>query len=94
MIEKKSEKKSATENGSLKRAPPQPDEILPQMRYEYGTLDVDSFVQKLADHGIMDAKVEQRDSEFIIELVSVRGNFSSGFGTFGSTLIVLCSISV
>lgn len=41
------------------------------MRYEWGSLDLDTFIQRLReDEGISDAKVEQSSSGYIIHLVS------------------------
>ena len=54
-----------------KKIPRRPEETLPQMRYEWGSLDIDTFIQKLReDEGIAEAKVEQNSNGYIIHLVS------------------------
>jgi integrator complex subunit 9 len=46
-----------------------PEDCLRQLKYEWGSLDVDLFVQKLKQEGISDAKVEHSNAGFIIHLV-------------------------
>lgn len=56
---------------SSKKLPRRPEETLAQMRYEWGSLDLDTFIQRLReDEGIADAKVEQSSNGYIIHLVS------------------------
>uniref|UniRef100_T1I8H8 Integrator complex subunit 9-like C-terminal domain-containing protein n=3 Tax=Rhodnius prolixus TaxID=13249 RepID=T1I8H8_RHOPR len=44
------------------------DDALKSLRYEWGALDVDSFVKKLRQEGITDAKVERNSNGHIIHL--------------------------
>ncbi|KAL1123383.1 hypothetical protein AAG570_002465 [Ranatra chinensis] len=45
-----------------------PEDCLRQLKYEWGNLDIDQFVQKLNQEGIKDAKVERSNTGFIIHL--------------------------
>ncbi|XP_034252889.1 integrator complex subunit 9 isoform X1 [Thrips palmi] len=56
-------------NSATRKLPRRPEETLSQMRYEWGSLDLDTFIQRLReDEGISDAKVEQSSSGYIIHL--------------------------
>lgn len=58
-------------NSAARKLPRRTDETLSQMRYEWGSLDLDTFIQRLReDEGISDAKVEQSSTGYIIHLVS------------------------
>lgn len=72
MLEHSSNGGPASSNSVSRKLPRRPEETLPQMRYEWGSLDIDTFIQKLReDEGIAEAKVEQNSNGYIIHLVSI-----------------------
>lgn len=65
VLDKGDEHISTLGRSSIVRKPGEP---IPNCQYEFGSLDIDQFVQKLSHEGITDAKVEPGTNGYIIHL--------------------------
>lgn len=57
-------------SGSNKQPPPTREEVLKNVKYEYGTLDVEMLIKRLTQDGITNIKMERQGNILTLHLVN------------------------
>lgn len=57
-------------SGSKKQPPPTREDVLKNVKYEYGSPDVDSLVKRLSQDGITNIKMERQGNVLTLHLVN------------------------
>lgn len=57
-------------SGSKKQPPPTREDVLKNVKYEYGSLDVDLLVKRLSQDGITNIKMERKGNVLTLHLVN------------------------
>lgn len=57
-------------SGSKKKPPPTREDVLKNVKYEYGSLDVDMLIKRLSQDGITNIKMERQGNILTLHLVN------------------------